>query len=288
MTDIIAGLAIGAIYAMVALGYNVTYLASGVLNFAHANMMVVGMYVAYWAYSSGGLPTPLVFGIAFLLAGLAGLVEERFAIQPLRRATGSAELVTMIGVATVITGIVELSYGTDALRVPFFGPDHTLVLAFGTRTQPVDLMIIAAAVLLAVLLQLGTRRTRIGLAALAQIDDREAAQLRGINVGALSMWGFAFASAVGGLLGPLLVAKTFAAPSLALVLAVKGFVVLVLGGVGSHRGVLLAAFAIGVAEALGARYIGPLYRDVVVFAVFAVTLLAFPQGLARRQKVRLV
>ncbi|MFC5745851.1 branched-chain amino acid ABC transporter permease [Actinomadura rugatobispora] len=287
MTDIIAGLATGAIYAMVALGYNMTYLASGVLNFAHANLMVVGMYVAYWAYSAGGLPMPLVFAVAFLLAGLAGVLEERFAIQPLRKAEGSAELVTMVGVATVITGIIALVYGTDALRVPFFGPDGTLVF-FGTRAQPLDLIIVAAAIVLAVALELGTRRTRIGLAALAQIDDREAAQLRGINVGALSMWGFAFAAAVGGLLGPLLVAKTFAAPSLALILAVKGFVVLVLGGVGSHRGVLLAAFAIGIIEALGARYIGPLYRDIVVFVVFAVTLLAFPQGLAGGRKERVV
>ncbi len=288
MTDIIAGLAIGAIYAMVALGYNMTHLASGVLNFAHANLMVLGMYVAYWAYSIGGLPTPLVFLIAFLLAGLVGVLEERLAIQPLRRATGSAELVTMVGVATVITGVLALAFGADALRVPFFGPDETLVLFFGSRTQPLDLIVIAAAIVLAVALQAVTRRTRVGLAALAQIDDREAAQLRGINVGALSMWGFAFASAVGGLLGPLLVAKTFAAPSLALVLAVKGFVVLVLGGVGSHRGVLLAAFAIGVIEALGARYIGPLYRDIVVFLVFAVTLLAFPQGLAGGRKERTV
>jgi branched-chain amino acid transport system permease protein len=287
VTDIIAGLATGAVYAMVALGYNMTYLASGVLNFAHANLMVVGMYVAYWAYSAGGLPMPLVFAAAFLLAGLAGILEERFAIQPLRKAGGSAELVTMVGVATVITGIIALVYGTDALRVPFFGPDGTLVL-LGSRAQPIDLIIIAAAVVLAVALHAATRHTRIGLAALAQIDDREAAQLRGINVGALSMWGFAFASAVGGLLGPLLVAKTFAAPSLALVLAVKGFVVLVLGGVGSHRGVLLAAFAIGVVEALGARYIGPLYRDIVVFAVFAVTLLAFPHGLAGGRKERVV
>jgi branched-chain amino acid transport system permease protein len=288
VTDIIAGLATGAIYALVALGYNMTYLASGVLNFAHANLVVLGMYVAYWAYSVGGLPAPLVFVIAFVLAGLAGMLEERFAIRPLRKATGSAELVTMIGVATVITGVVSLAWGTDALRVPFFGPDRTLVL-FGTRAQPLDLIIIAVAVALAVGLQVATRRTRVGLTALAQIDDREAAQLRGINVSALSVWGFAFASAVGGMLGPLLVSKTFAAPSLALVLAVKGFVVLVLGGVGSHRGVLLAAFAIGIVEALGARYIGPLYRDIVVFLVFAVTLLAFPQGLAGgRRKERMV
>lgn len=287
MTDIIAGLATGAIYAMVALGYNMTYLASGVLNFAHANLMVVGMFVAYWAHSIGGLPVPVVFLVAVVLAGVAGLLEERFAIRPLRKASGDAELVTMIGVATVITGTIALVFGTDALRVPFFGPDETIVL-FGARTQPIDLIIVGGAVVLAVGLHLATHHTRIGLAALAQTDDREAAQLRGINVNGLSTWGFALAAAVGGLLGPLLVAKTFAATSLALVLAVKGFVVLVLGGVGSHRGALVAGFGIGLIEALGARYIGPMYRDVVVFAVFAVTLLALPQGLFGARKARTV
>jgi branched-chain amino acid transport system permease protein len=287
MTEIVAGLATGAIYAMVALGYNLTYLASGVLNFAHANLMVVGMFVAYWAYSIGGLPLPLVFAIAFVLAGFGGLLEERFAIRPLRKAGGSAELVTMIGVATIITGIISLVFGTDPLRVPFFGPEETLVFA-GGRAQPIDLIIVAAAIALALLLHLLTRHTKIGLAALAQTDDREAAQLRGINVSGLSLWGFATAAAVGGLLGPLIVSKTFAASSLALVLAVKGFVVLVLGGVGSHRGVLIAAFAIGIVEAFGARYIGPMYRDIVVFLVFAVTLLAFPQGLSGQRKVRAV
>ncbi|GAA2373126.1 branched-chain amino acid ABC transporter permease [Dactylosporangium salmoneum] len=287
MTEIIAGLTTGAIYAMVALGYNVTYLASGVLNFAHANLMVAGMFVAYWANSIGGLPVPVVFIIAFVLAGLAGLAEERFAIRPLRNTSGSAELVTMIGVATVITGVIAIMFGTDPLRVPFFGPEQPVVV-LGGRAQPLDLIIVGVAVALAVVLHLVTHRTRIGLAALAQTDDREAAQLRGINVGGLSMWGFAAAAAAGGLLGPLLVAKTFAVTSLALLLAVKGFVVLVLGGVGSHRGVLVAALGIGLIEAFGARYIGPLYRDVVVFVVFAIVLLALPHGLFGDRKVRAV
>lgn len=287
MTVVVAGLATGAIYALVALGYNMTYLASGVLNFAHANIMVVGMFVAYWGYSTGGVSAWAVFGIAFVLAGLIGLLEERLAIRPLHGATGSAELVTMIGVATVITGLVTVKFGTDALRVPFFGPDGTLEI-FGGRVQPLDLMVVAAAVVLALGLHLATHHSRVGLSALAQIDDREAAQLRGVNVNALSMWGFALAAAIGGLMGPLLVSKTFATASLALVLAVKGFVVLVLGGVGSHRGVLLAAFGIGLVEAVGARYVGPMYRDLLVFAVFVVLLLSFPQGLWGERKVRAV
>ena len=287
MTEIIAGLSTGALYAIVALGYNMTYLTAGVLNFAHANLIVVGMFIAYWGYDSGAAPIWLVFVMAFLLAGGLGVLEETLAIRPLRGSSGSAELVTMVGVATVITGGITLMFGTDAQRVPFFGPEGTIDV-LGGRVLPLDLLIVVAAVALATGLHLLTRHTRVGLAALAQTDDREAAKLRGINTKSLSLWGFAIAAAVGGLLGPLLVSKTMATASLALVLAVKGFVVLVLGGVGSHRGVLVAAFAIGLVEAFGARYIGPTYRDLIVFVVFVALLTAFPQGIWGERKVRAV
>jgi len=287
MTEVIIGLSIGSIYGLVALGYNITYLAAGVVNFAHANLMVAGMFVAYWAYSSGDLPLPVVLLIAVLLAGLVGLVEERFAIRPLRGTSGSAELVTMVGVATVITGVIQVFFGSEAARVPFFASPE-LITIFGRTVQTVDLLIIGLAVGLMVVLEVVTRRSRIGLIALAQTDDREAAQLRGINVNGLSTWGFVLAAMVAGLLGPLIVSKTFAASSLSLVLAVKGFVVLVLGGIGSHRGVLLAAFAIGLIEVFGARYIGPFYRDIVVFVLFALVLLLVPHGIGGSRKARAV
>lgn len=287
MVELLVGLSIGSLYALVALGYNMTYLASGVVNFAHANLMVAGMFVAYWAYSSGGLPLPVVILAAMLLAGLVGLAEERFAIRPLRGTSGSAELVTMIGVATVVTGLIQLRYGSEAARVPFFGSSD--VVKVGDVTfQTVDLVIVALALGLALILELVTRYTRVGLISLAQTDDREAAQLRGINVNGLSTWGFVAAAMVAGLLGPLIVSKTFAASSLSLLLAVKGFVVLVVGGIGSHRGVLLAGFGIGLIEVFGARYIGPFYRDIVVFAVFALVLLLFPRGIGGARKARTV
>jgi len=287
VSELIVGLSIGSIYGLVALGYNITYLAAGVVNFAHANLMVAGMFVAYWAHSTNQLPLPAVLLIAMLLTGLVGLAEERFAIRPLRGSAGSAELVTMIGVATVITGVIQVFFGSEAARVPFFASPE-LITIFGRTVQTVDLLIIGLAVGLAVILELVTKRTRIGLIALAQTDDREAAALRGINVNGLSTWGFVVAAAVAGLLGPLIVAKTFAASSLSLVLAVKGFVVLVLGGIGSHRGVLAAAFAIGLIEVFGARYIGPFYRDIVVFVLFALVLLLVPQGIGGSRKARAV
>ncbi len=287
MVELITGLTLGSIYAIIALGYNMTHLASGVVNFAHANLMVAGMFVAYWGYASGGIPLPVVILIAVVLTGLIGLTEERFAIRPLRKSGGSAELVTMVGVATVITGVIQYFYGSEAHRVPFWGPEEFFP-AFDINIQYVALVIIGLAILLMVALELVTKFTKVGLISLAQTDDREAAQLRGINVNALSTWGFVIAAMVAGLIGPLIVGYTFAATSLSLQLAVKGFVVLVVGGIGSHRGVWVAGLGIGLLEAFGASYIGPFWRDIVVFLVFAAVLLLFPRGLFGGRKARTV
>lgn len=287
MTEIVIGIATGSVYALVALGYNMTYLAAGVVNFAHANLMVVGMFVAYALYSFEALPLWLSLPFAFVVAAAIGFIQERLTVRPIANQSSSAELVTMVGVATLLTGSLILFFGSDALRVPFFGAESVHEL-FGVRIDVVNVVIIGVAVGMAVILELITRRTKVGLAALAQTDDPEAAQLRGINVRGLALYGFVLAAGVGGMLGPLLVAKTFAASSIAIILAVKGFVVLVLGGVGSHWGVLTAAFGIGIVEALGARYLGPSYRDIVVFVVFAAFLLILPGGIAGRRKARTV
>jgi len=287
MTEVWAGLTTGAVYAFIALGYNVTYLAGGVINFAQAYFLVLGTFVAYWGLEQHDLSVALVFVIALVVAGLGGFVEERLAIRPLRRSGGSAELVTMIGFSTIITGALVLAFGSNAMPVSVFHLDTTHE-AFGGRFQPLDIVLIAAALVLGFGLHLLTHRTRIGLAALAQTDDREAAQLRGINVSALSIGGFIIAAALAGVLGPIVVEQTFASASIAVVLAVKGFVVLVLGGVGSHRGVLVAGFTVGLVEAFGSRYVGPSYRDDLVFLLFVAVLMAFPNGISGKRRARAV
>ena len=118
MTTVWAGLSVGAVYALVALGYNIVYIGSGVLNFAQANLMVLGVFLAYWGLVQVGWPIIPIFVVAVVIVALTAMTEERLAIRPVREIQG--QLVTMVGAATLITGIIEVIWGQQALTVPSF------------------------------------------------------------------------------------------------------------------------------------------------------------------------
>ena len=134
MTTVWAGLSVGAVYALVALGYNIVYIGSGTLNFAHANLMVLGVFLAYWGLVQVGWPIVPIFVVAVVIVALAAVSEERFAIRPVREIQG--QLVTMVGAATLITGIIEVIWGQEALTVPsFFSNTPTHVLGGAVRPR---------------------------------------------------------------------------------------------------------------------------------------------------------
>ncbi len=293
MSVIWSGLAVGAVYALVAYGYNLSWACSGVLNFANAHFVMLGTFVAAWGLTELGVPLIIAFVLCAVIGGAVGLVEELIAIAPMRSlklrrgAGGHGELVTTVGAATVITGVAFLIWGSDPRPVRLFS-DNTRVRVLGGGVRRTDLLIIAVAVVLGLAFHVWTRRGRLGLASLAQSEDRDAAMLQGINVKLLSSGGFAAAGALGGVLGPVVGAKTFAVISIALVLAIKGFVVLTLGGVGSHLGALVGGAALGLTEAMTARYMGPDYRNIAVFVLFMLVLLARPHGLLGKREARVV
>ncbi|MFT4011817.1 MAG: branched-chain amino acid ABC transporter permease [Paracoccus sp. (in: a-proteobacteria)] len=288
ITVIWSGLAVGAIYALIALCYNLSYVTSGVLNFAVAHLVVLGGFVGWWLIEGLGLPLAVAIVICGLVGAAVGLIEERIAIAPLRVINertggghGYGELISTIGFATVITGISFIIWGGDARELTLFANDTRMNILGGGVLRK-DLLLIATAIAVAVGIWLWTKYSRSGIACAAQTEDRDAAMLHGINVRRLSYVGFA---AVGGLcavLGPVVGAKTLLVVAAALVLAIKGFVALTLGGVGSCFGVLLAGFALGIAEAATARWLGPEYRNLVVFALFLIFLLARPGGMAAK------
>jgi branched-chain amino acid transport system permease protein len=287
MTAIVTGLVVGSIYALIAVGYNMTYVAAGVLNFAHANFVILGAFIAFWLGGEHGVPYVVVLLAAAAIGAVIGLVEERTAIRPIAGKGSHAELVTTVGVATILTGSMLLIWGNEPLRVESPLPTTTYDV-LGARVQPIDVLLIAVAVVLAVGLHQLTRRTRFGLACLAQSEDREAAMLRGVNVRQLSVVAFVAATALAGLLGPVVGVKTFAVAAVPLVLAIKGFVAMTLGGVGSFPGALAGGLAIGLAEALIARYLGADYQLLIVFALFLIVVMVRPQGLFGTRMARAV
>lgn len=284
MTTVWAGLSVGAVYALVALGYNIVYIGSGVLNFAQANLMVLGVFLAYWGLVQVGWPIVPIFVVAVVIVALAAMTEERLAIRPVREIQG--QLVTMVGAATLITGIIEVIWGQQALTVPsFFSNTPTHVL--GGAVVPNDLVLIGLAVVFTVGFALVSRFTMIGLSALAVSEDREAAQMRGISARRVQVGVFAVSGALAGFLGPFIGPLTFASYTLPYSLALIGFVALALGGYGSIIGATIGAFAIGLAEQYTDRYIGGNYENLMVFAILVLVLMVVPNGLfgARRERM---
>ena len=246
MTTLWSGLAVGALYALVALGYNVVFLAAGTFNFAQAGLLMLGVFLTYWGLATAGLPSLVVILLAMAAPAGAALVIERVAARP--STDQRVHLVTTIGAATILTGLAERIWGADPLAVPALAGDGSHRLLGGVVTT-VELTMLALVVALASALAVASRRTMIGLAALAVSEDPEAARGRGINTRLYSLGGFVLAGAIAGMAGAVAGPKTFAFTGLAAAPALQGFVAMALGGYGSIGGGLAAGLVVGVTEA---------------------------------------
>lgn len=281
---VIAGLTMGAMYALIAIGYNITMTSSGVLNFAFANTVVLGGFVAA-ATTSAGFPLPLTLLVSALVCALVSVIIERVAIRFLSKGS-HAELITTLGAGTVITGAIVLIWGAEPLRVSLFAQQPIQFL--DARVQPNTLIVIALPILFAAIMHLLLRKTKFGMASRAQAFDREATMLRGVDVRWLSVGAFAIAGAFAGLVGPFLAMQTSASPFLSLELALIGFVALALGGLGSQFGAVLAGFIIGLTESFVNLWVGPFIGDYAIFIVYILVLLFRSRGLFGSRSLRLV
>lgn len=285
MTIVWGGLALGAVYALVAIGYNIVFISSKTFNFAQAQLMMVGTFVAYTGLVTLRLPVAVVVLLATAAVMLVAAVEERLAVRPIE--DPETVLVTTLGVGVLINGLTQMLWGGQPLAVPFFGGDQVLEL-LGGRVYPVELALVVVAVALVVLFSWFARRFVTGLKLLAMAEDREAAMLRGVDVRRLAFGAFAASGALAGLLGVFVGPKTFAVATLGASLALKGFVAMAIGGFGSMPGTLVGGLVVGMAEALAARHLGSEFAAISVFAVLIVILLVRPSGLFVRTRERLV
>ncbi|WP_029144884.1 branched-chain amino acid ABC transporter permease [Microbacterium luticocti] len=285
MTIIWSGLALGAVYALVAIGYNIVFLSQKTFNFAQAALMMVGAFLAYIGISVWGLPWWLVaIGAGIIVGGVAAL-EERIAVRPVKDSHNL--LVTTLGASIIIEGIAQVIWGGEPRRVPFFFGDQVLTL-LGGRVYPVELSLIVLVLLLVVILTQYLKRSITGIALLGMSEDREAAQLRGVNVRRFALIAFIFTGVLAGLLGVFVGPKTYAVATLGASLAIKGFVVLAIGGFGSMWGTIAGGLIVGLVEALASRYIGSDYANLSVFVILIAILMIKPTGLLTRRTERTV
>ncbi|CAN5202816.1 branched-chain amino acid ABC transporter permease [soil metagenome] len=287
MTLIWAGLAIGAVYAIVGVGCNIVFIASGVFNFAQAYILMIGTFIALMCGAQLGLPLWAAVILCLVVGGVIGAVEEVVAIRRLSGKGANNELVTTLGFSVLLSGIAFVVWGANPLSVSYFSGQVAFDL-FGGRVELSDVLLIVVAILLAGVVGLFARKSIIGLAGLATAEDRPAAMLRGVNVKALSWGAFALGGALVAATAPLIASKTLASYSLGDSIAVKAFVVLAIGGIGSQRGALIGGIAIGLIEVFSARYLGGDWAGISVFVLLIVVLLVRPQGVFGQTKKRVV
>jgi len=289
--QLINGLELGSLYALIALGYTLIYGILELLNFAHGDVFMVGAFLAAGAAGLlvhnevAAVPAGLAVGLMLLLAmggaGLLGVGIERVAYRPLRNANRLAPLITAIGVSLFLESAVQVWVSPAPVLVPSNALVPQTVLHAGSIETPLTgLMLFAASVALMIALDIFVFRTRFGSAMRATAQDREAATFMGIDVDRVIMVTFFVASALAGL-GGVLFGLRYANIDffMGYLLGIKAFTAAVIGGIGNIRGAMVGGLLLGVLESLVGGFISTQFQDTFVFLALIFVLLVRPQGL---------
>jgi branched-chain amino acid transport system permease protein len=293
------GIAVGALYALIALGYTLVFGILKFINFAHSDIFALGAWLSYAlaigltraaGHGPAFLANPVLLAIAvplgaIALCSLAGFCIERFAYRPLRSAPRLNVLITAIGVSLLLenTGQLSWAFGPYPKLVPPILPDEVLFTRAGVNFHLVDATILGIAVILMVAMQFLIYRTRFGMAMRAVSFNVKTASLMGINVDRVISLTFVTGSALAAAAGFLYAMKypqlQQTGSSVWVLLGLKAFVAAVVGGIGNVRGAILGGLLIGLIEFFGVQYLSSDYRDVYVFLVLILVLLIRPRGL---------
>ena len=280
LNNVITGISLGSIYAIIALGYTMVYGIAKMLNFAHGDVIMVGAYVCFFAMGSFNLPPVAGVLLAVVVCTLMGVVIERLAYKPLRAAPSLAVLITAIGVSYLLQNSAQILWGAATKT---FRPivEGSLTLVPGQLSiSYVAILSVVCCVVVMVCLTLFTGQTKMGKAMRACSEDKGAAQLMGIDVNATISMTFAIGSALAALAGVLMCsAYPVLSPTTGSMPGIRAFTAAVFGGIGSVPGALLGGILLGVIETFGKAYISTDLSDAVVFAVLIVVLLVKPAGL---------
>jgi branched-chain amino acid transport system permease protein len=278
---LLSGITVGAVYALVALGFTIIYNASDVVNFAQGEFVMLGGMITVFTYTAG-LPLPLAALIAIIVTAAIGVALYKLAIEPARGAPVVSLIIITIGASIFIRGVTQLVFDKQIHRFPAFSGDQPILIG-GATILPQSLWVIAGALGVFFCLWLFFTRTLLGRAVLATANNRVAARLVGINTNYVMTLSFAMSAAIGALAGVLVTPITLTSYDVGLALALKGFAAAMLGGMGNPKGALIGGLLLGILEAMTAGYISSQYKDAAAFVVIIAVLFAMPQGLFGRQ-----
>ena len=283
LSNLVNGISLGSIYAIIALGYTMVYGIAKMLNFAHGDVIMIGAYIAFCALQYWGLPPLLALVIAMAVCTLLGVTIEGLAYRPLRQATSLAVLITAIGMSYLLQNLALLIWGPNPKSFPAATmiPISTISLFGGQlNISGVTLIAILANLVIMALLTAFISRTKLGKAMRCVSEDRGAAELMGINVNRTISATFAIGSALAAVAGILLCsAYPTLMPTTGSMPGIKAFTAAVFGGIGSIPGAMIGGILLGIIEILGKAYISTELGDAIVFAVLIIVLLFRPTGL---------
>lgn len=272
-----SGVTVGAVYALVALGFTIIYNASDVVNFAQGEFVMLGGMITTFAHLAG-LPLPLAALIAIVITAAVGVALNKLAIEPARNAPVASLIIITIGASIFIRGVAQLVFDKQLHRFPAFSGDAPINIG-GATILPQSLWVTGGALAIFAGLWVFFTRTLTGKAVLATANNRLAARLVGINTTYIMTLSFALSAAIGALAGVLVTPITLTSYDVGIGLALKGFAAAMLGGMGNPFGALVGGFVLGLLEALTAGYISSQYKDAAAFIVILAVLFARPQGL---------
>ncbi len=281
-----SGLTIGAIYALVAVGFTLIYSSSDVINFTQGEFVMLGGMVTFFL-AAAGVPLPLAALLAIVVTVMVGILLHRLAIEPARGASAVALIIITIGASILLRGVAAVVFDKNFHSLPpMLGADPWNI--GGAAVLPQSLVVLIGAGAIVVALWVFLDRTAYGKAMIATASNRLAARLVGIDTSRIVGLSFAVSAAIGAVGGILVTPIALTSYDVGTLLALKGFAAAMLGGIGNPLGAVVGGLVLGLLEAFGAGYISSAYKDAIAFLVILGVLFAMPEGLFGRGNVERV
>lgn len=274
----VSGLTVGVIYAMVAIGYNIIYNVTEIINFAQGEFVMLGGLFAAFLVGTVRMPVILAFPAAVVLTAFVGFAMERFVVRRARNTTVLSLIIITIAVSILLKGSAMLAWGKDPYTMPAFSSGGPILVA-GAAVQPQALWVMGVSALVVVALTLFFHGSAYGKAMLACADNPAAARMVGIPVRRMVLLSFVLSAAIGAAAGAIITPISMMEFDRGALLGLKGFGAAVLGGLGNFFGALVAGAVLGLAESFCAGYLSSGYKDAVALILLLFALFFKPEGL---------
>ena len=284
---IVSGIAIGSVYSLIALGFQITYSVSNTMNFSQGASVMLGAVICYLFNITWGLPIAFSILLSLFICAVFGLLIERLAVRPFAVDGSNSWLLTTIAVGIITENLVLVTFGKEVRAFP--SPlAETPIVIFGFGVFPIELIIPVVGFAIAWLIRFTFTHTLWGKAFLAVSADKDTARLMGINVEWAIAFSFTLSTVLAGIAGILIAPTYHVSAGMGTLLGLKAFATAIIGGLNSPWGIMMAGVSYGITESIAAGYLGGSYREIIGFAIAIVVLVVRPKGLFGSTKVNKV